>query len=186
MTNDSSDKFSNILSHVMTIYDWVMTWWRLMNPVDDLDNNVEDLFMTLMTAGDDMLTTLTTNGEDLLMTHDDDTDDYCDNNVLWSCYDVLSCSFNKEIDMLCAVYNYNNKYSSGKDYLYFKDLMGDPRLLLKSMISWDPIPDVVLKTVGESCLQWFFTNFTDMVSKMIWYYSSLSILWLGPASDSDN
>jgi len=42
-----------------------------MNPVDDLDNNREDLLMTL-----------TTTGEDLLMTHDDDTNKYCNDNVL--------------------------------------------------------------------------------------------------------
>ena len=53
-----------------------------MNPGDDLDDNGEDLLTTLMTTGEDMLMTLMTTGEDTLTTHDDNTDDHCDNNIL--------------------------------------------------------------------------------------------------------
>ena len=53
-----------------------------MNPGDDLDNNGEDLLMTLMTIGEDLLMTLTSTGEDLLMTSGDNTDNHCDNNLL--------------------------------------------------------------------------------------------------------
>ena len=55
---------------------WTTKWqllWQPLNPMDDLEDNGEDLLMTLSTTG-----------ENLLMTHDDDTDDHCANNVLWS------------------------------------------------------------------------------------------------------
>jgi hypothetical protein len=64
-----------------------------MNPGDDLDDNSQDLLMTvtttgedlltaLMTTGEDLLMTLMTTGEDLVMTRDDDTNHHCDDNVL--------------------------------------------------------------------------------------------------------
>jgi hypothetical protein len=49
-----------------------------VNPGNNLDDNVEHLLMTLMTTS---MTPMTT-GEDLLMTRDDNTVDYCDDNVL--------------------------------------------------------------------------------------------------------
>jgi hypothetical protein len=54
-----------------------------MNPGDNLDNNGEELLMTMMTTCEHLLTQTTT-GEDLLMTREDNTDDRCDDNVLCS------------------------------------------------------------------------------------------------------
>jgi hypothetical protein len=78
----TSDDFLNLISHMMTFYDQVMTFVM----------NGEDLWMTLSTLSDNLLTTLTTTGGDLLLltarmttgeellsTCDDDTDDHYDN-----------------------------------------------------------------------------------------------------------
>ena len=64
------------------------SWGNLDNTGEDLLMTLmttgEDLLMTLMTTGEDLLMTLTTTGEDLLTTHDDDTDENYDANVLGS------------------------------------------------------------------------------------------------------
>jgi hypothetical protein len=75
---------------------------------------------------------------------------FCDHT-----HDIHSYCVNKEIDVSYGVYNYHNKYSYGKDCLNIEDFMGVPVLSLKSKTSWDPIPDVVLKTVWASCMQCF-------------------------------
>jgi hypothetical protein len=63
----TSDAFSNILSHLMTFHDHMMTF--MMRP--DLDDNYENL-----------LTTLVTTDDYLVRTHNDDTDDPCDDTDL--------------------------------------------------------------------------------------------------------
>ena len=69
----------------MTFYDQATTFvWWLVNPWDNLDDNGEDLLMTLMTTDEDLLTTLTVTGKDPLTTRDDEADSHCDVTVLWS------------------------------------------------------------------------------------------------------
>ena len=62
------DNVSNFLTNLMTFHDHEMTFVM----------TGEDLMMTLLTLGDNLLMTLLTTGDYLLMTHDDDTDNPCD------------------------------------------------------------------------------------------------------------
>lgn len=167
------DDFLNILSPLMTFHDQVKSFVMTLASCGQSDNSRDPLMIwqqLVKTCWQPMMMTLVT----ILMTK------FCDHAEMYIVVVLI------ERYMYYAETWLPWQVLLGKRLLKCQRLHGGPYVFVEVNDSWDPIPDVVLKTVQSSCMQCFFNQLHRYGSYFDTICTSLVIPWLRPAYHTDD